>query len=250
MKKYISLISLLFSILFTFASFVYGTEVPKYEEYIVHAEVNIDKASGIYKYSYTLINPIGNRNLLWNLSIYISKSPETQELSWENLTYGKWYARHSSEANKDKVVPVGITGPQGWTYGIGEDEKGKGFVSFGNLDENEIRQGSSIRGLILTSHGLPGIRETILQPAIDYDNLPEEYWENVELSKQLRDSLIYHTKTIGPTAPPADFKPIKFLNYIINLKNEAYKLGWIKNKVIEKSLDTKLNNAKKKSFEI
>jgi hypothetical protein len=53
-------------------------------------------------------------------------------------------------------------------------------------------------------------------------------------------------KTIGPTAPPAVFKPIEFLGNIINLKHEAFNLGWIKNEGILKSLDAKLDNAKKK----
>ncbi len=53
-------------------------------------------------------------------------------------------------------------------------------------------------------------------------------------------------KTLGPTAPPADFKPLDFLDYIISMKHEAFTLGWITNKGIEQSLDAKLDSAKKK----
>ncbi|MBI4823076.1 MAG: hypothetical protein HY805_02445 [Nitrospirae bacterium] len=53
-------------------------------------------------------------------------------------------------------------------------------------------------------------------------------------------------KAISPKAPPADFKPLDFLNYIISLKHEASSLGWITNKGIEMSLDAKLEAAKKK----
>ncbi|HLE09386.1 MAG TPA: hypothetical protein VI914_07135, partial [Thermodesulfobacteriota bacterium] len=49
----------------------------------------------------------------------------------------------------------------------------------------------------------------------------------------------------GPTAPPLDFKPLEFLNYIISLKHEAFTLGWIKNAGIENSLDKKLDSARK-----
>ena len=241
MRKYI-----LFLFLLILNSSVYGSEVPKYEEYIVRADVHFDQASGIYSYEYILINPSSNKNLLWNLSIYVSKDLNSRELSWENLTYGKWYSRHSSEAKKDKVVPIGMDGPQGWTYGIGEDENGKGFASFGSLEDYEIRSGNSIRGLVLTSYGLPIIRAAMLLPGIDYDNLPEEYYGNVELTKQLQDSLTYHTKTIGPTAPPAELKPLEFLDHIISMKHEAYSLGWIKSRGIEQSLDAKLNAARRK----
>ncbi|MFZ3065995.1 MAG: hypothetical protein WA277_12015 [Nitrospirota bacterium] len=64
-------------------------------------------------------------------------------------------------------------------------------------------------------------------------------------------------KNIGPTTPPADFKPIPFLDYLISLKHEAYKLGWIvqgrdddkgkredEEEGIMKSLDKKLEKAK------
>lgn len=240
MKRYIRLLFLLI-----WASSVYGAEVPKYEEYIVHAEVSLDITSGIYTCNYILTNPDSNKNLLGMLDIYIPRDSAGKELSWENLTYGKQYFRHSSEAHKNKVVPIGLDGPPRWTYGIGEDENGKGFAGWGSMEDSRIYPGNSLSGLIITSYGLPGIREAMLQPRIDYDNLPEEYWENVELSKTLRDSLIYYTKTIGPVAPPAEFKSVDFLNNIVSMKHEAYKLGWIKNEGILKSLDAKLDNAKK-----
>ncbi|MBI5188983.1 MAG: hypothetical protein HZA07_08000, partial [Nitrospirae bacterium] len=53
-------------------------------------------------------------------------------------------------------------------------------------------------------------------------------------------------KTNGPTVPPADIKPIEIFNYVIDLKHQAFSLGWITNKGIENSLDVKLDNAKKK----
>jgi hypothetical protein len=67
------------------------------------------------------------------------------------------------------------------------------------------------------------------------------------LEEQYKDKFEYIVKrTLGPTAPPADFKPVAFVDYIISQKHEAYSLGWIKNKGIENSLDEKLDNAKKK----
>ncbi|MBI4824628.1 MAG: hypothetical protein HY805_10440 [Nitrospirae bacterium] len=241
MKRQICIVSLL-----VFVSVAYSAEIPKYEEYFVQTVVNFDSISGIYKYNYTLINPVGNKNELWSLDIYIPKDPKGIELSWENLTYGEGYSRTSSETIKDKIIAVGIDGPSGWTYGIGYDEEGKGFVGSATLSGIEILPGSSVKGLILTSYGLPAIRDTMLQPYVDTDSLPDEYYENEELSKQLQDSLIYHTKTIGPTAPPLDFNPLSFLDYIISMKHEAFSLGWITNKGIEMSLDQKLDAARKK----
>ncbi|MBI4822798.1 MAG: hypothetical protein HY805_00995 [Nitrospirae bacterium] len=219
MKRYVWL---LFLFIFATAIVGYGTEVPEHETYFVNTEIEFNKSTGIYEYTYTLVNPAWNKNLLRSLDIYIPKDHNRIELSWENLAYGENYSYYSSEANKDKVIAVGIDGPSGWTYGIGYDEEGKGFVGSGSLDDYEIPPGNSVRVLILTSYGLPGLRDAEILPAIDYDNLPEEYWENVELSKQLRDSLIHHTKTLGPTAPPLDFNPLSFLDYIIGMKHDLY----------------------------
>jgi hypothetical protein len=55
----------------------------------------------------------------------------------------------------------------------------------------------------------------------------------IYLKKRLRIQHIYrsfiawHGKTVGPKAPPANFVPGDFLNYIISLKQQSYQLGWI-----------------------
>ncbi len=56
--------------------------------------------------------------------------------------------------------------------------------------------------------------------------------------------------TIAPKYPPFPFIPVKFLSYIISLKDQSYKLGWIievskagSKGSIMNSLDKKLNNA-------
>ncbi len=51
-------------------------------------------------------------------------------------------------------------------------------------------------------------------------------------------------RTIGPVQQPATLIPLVFLDYIVSLKHEAFRLGWITNKGIEQSLDAKLESAK------
>ncbi|MEC4677058.1 MAG: hypothetical protein VST72_09115, partial [Nitrospirota bacterium] len=176
----------------------------------------------------------------------------------EGLINGPCYNKYGSEYlfQRIKMVPVGIDGPREyipehlargfkvtiWSCGLSIER----LAGWGSMESYSIPPGKKMGSFILTSYAIPGIRDAKIQPDIDYDNLPDEYYGNVELTKQLQDSLIYSTKTIGPTAPPADFKPIEFLDYIISLKHEAASLGWITNKGIENSLDKKLDNAKKK----
>ena len=67
-------------------------------------------------------------------------------------------------------------------------------------------------------------KEDILKTGVSEEEYIERAWEVLD---KFYKSIAFQGKTIGPTAPPADFKPISFLDYIISLKHEAYKLGWI-----------------------
>lgn len=121
-----------------------------------------------------------------------------------------------------------------------------------------ILAGQTVRGLSFKSKGLPtilnvaftGVERAVYSPPGDYDtDEVEESFERVynKLKEQYPEKFEYVIKkTIGPTAPPADFKPIEFLNYVIDLKHQAASLGWITNQGVENSLDAKLDNAKKK----
>ncbi len=237
----------------------------------VSAQVAMDSATGIYSYSYEVYNPPVNSGQIRSFDIDVTIGPQNARLNWEGLIQSSCYSKNVSEhiLQKINIVPVGIDGPPGyvpdfpkmriWDCGFSLD----GTAGWGSSDDPyRILPGKKLGGFKLTSHGLPGIREATLQPAIDYDNLPPEYWENVELTKQLQDNLVYKTKTIGPTAPPADFKPIDFLDYIVSLKQQSYNLGWIiqgknedkgkeegEEKGIMKSLDKKLANAREKLVE-
>jgi len=230
----------------------------------VAAAVKLDSATGLYEYRYSIFNPPTNDGKIFIFQIDISKPLNGKELNSAGLVIqrgmniqGKMMIRsfeeevaRMKETLEKLVIPVGAIPPLGYSFpGWTADITVMGTVMWGGSEQSLILPGQTVGGFVLTSYGLPGIRDAIMSPFIDYDNLPEEYYENVELTKQLQDSLEYHTKTIGPTAPPADFKPLDFLNYIIDLKHQAFSLGWIKDKGIEESLDAKLESAKKKIAE-
>lgn len=154
------------------------------------------------------------------------------------------------------VIPIRAQPPMGqpfpgWSVGISV----YGSVIWGGSEENLISPGQKLDGFILTSYGLPGIRkfsvqsdytpteEDIFKKGISEEEYIVNTWEILDLFYK---SITFYGKTIGPTAPPADFKPIEFLNYIINMKHEAFSLGWIKDKGIENSLNQKLENARKR----
>jgi len=129
-----------------------------------------------------------------------------------------------------------------------------GTVSWGGSEQNLILPDQTLRGFIIASYGLPEIRNISAKPdyiATEEEILrtgisEEEYIENTwNVLNEFYENITFHAKTIGPTAPPAEFDPIAFIDYILSLRAESSSLGWIKNRGIEQSLDTKLENAKK-----
>ncbi|MGH2567074.1 MAG: FIMAH domain-containing protein, partial [Bacteroidota bacterium] len=106
----------------------------------------------------------------------------------------------------------------------------------------------------------PGLRSFVISPSynpmppviVTPDNedsvrmfVPEPTEEEEAAFQRLVDSIKVRGVTIGPTAPPANFVPLAFLDTLISYKHQAFALGWIINKGIITSLDQKLENAKK-----
>ncbi len=146
------------------------------------------------------------------------------------------------------MVPVGIVGPSGWGYGLGFDDRipPRGFASWGSDDEPfRIFPGQIREGFELTSPALPGIRQAVVTPGIDWDNLPEDFADPAK-ARALRDSLEFTTTTVGPKAPPSTFVAVESLNYLISLLHQSRQLGWITADGVQQSLVAKLVEAKRK----
>lgn len=216
----------------------------------VSTTVSRDTGTGIFTYRYRVVNPAINNGQIRGVDIEISRGPNDAILSRDGLVNGPRYTRHSSEDAFQRVpmVPVGISGPEGWTSDLGFDDRTppRGFAGWGSMDEPfRILPGQTLEGFQITSYGLPGVRVTEIQPGIDWDNVPDEFASPVK-ARELRDSLIFSTKTVGPTAPPATFVPLEFLNYLITLLHDSRQQGWIKVDGVHQSLLAKLIAAKRK----
>lgn len=134
--------------------------------------------------------------------------------------------------------------PKGW-FGMGTGLTGGSPFAWGALEEN-IKHSESLAGFSMQSEGLPAIvtyyaRGWVEMPVVSEAEAPDKPCPEQNI---FIDAV--KGKTLGPKDPPADFKPIDFLNYIIGLKHQASSLGWITNKGTENSLNQKLDNAKKK----
>lgn len=236
---------------------VSSQEIPVLKDVQIKSTVGFNKAKNIYTYSYKISNPPTNTGQIRNIQIDISKPEGGQDLSPEGLVIqkgiddeGVMLTSSFEEAIAEKVsrlqktlIPIGTQVPTGWRSSISVI----GTASWGARGKNYlIMPGQSLDGFAIISQGLPAIRDISVHPKWVLVTEGDVTQEDIEKSKKIEEEITWKGKTIGPTAPPADFKPVEFLNYIINLKHQASSLGWITNKGIENSLDVKLDNAKAK----
>lgn len=229
---------------------VWGGPVPSpLQGVTLGTKVSKDDQTGILTYRYRVFSPVANDGSIWHIDIEISRGPTDALLSREGLLNGPRYLRHSSEDAFQRIpmVPVGISGPKGWLSSLGFTENPpRGFASWGGIEDSSlILPGRIFEGFQLTSYGLPGIRSVEIQPDIDWDNVPDEF-STPERARQLRDSLIFSTKTIGPKAPPQTFVPLEFLNYLMSLVHDSRQQGWVREAKEAKKLLQDLLKAKRR----
>lgn len=199
--------------------------------------------------------------------ISVSVSGQVSRNTREGLFAYKYIVKSNAQSEQDvwvfkiilpeKSIIINAAAPTGWggpgwsgkptKYSQMREIKPPYWIGW-TAPEQNMKPSETASGFVFeTSFGLPGI--------VDY------YAEGESVARCPEGMAVdfipgYHDltpygpgiigKTIGPTAPPADYKPIEFLNSIISMKHEAYKVGWIDNAGIEQSLDAKLDNAKKK----
>jgi hypothetical protein len=213
----------------------------------VNAPVTKD-GKGIYTYSYTIWNGVNSTGCIWWFEIDITKPSSGTSLPSTGLVDAENVSRGVQPETTPETIPVGFPYlpeisniPEAWGAGLTVAGAARWSSDF---REVRIAPGTSVSGFVLTSYGLPGIRGFMVEPKYNpppVDDVTKAMLDELEL---ILDRVSIRRKTIGPTAPPAVFHSLNFLDYLINLKHEAFSLGWIKNKGIEESLDAKLESAK------
>lgn len=255
-KRNIIILSIVLVFNALFGKNISAMEIPILKDVRVVSSVEFNKNTKLYRYSYEVSNPSINTGQIRNVQIDISKPSSGEALSAEGLVIQLGLDRdgimltstfkeeltNMSSLMKIPLLPVGIQPPFGW----GGNITVIGTVSWGSDGKKyRIMPGQSLDSFVIISRGIPFIRDVSIKPAwvLVVEDVTEE---DIKKSEEIEKQITFKGKTIGPTAPPSDFKPLDFLNYIIDLKHQSTSLGWITNKGIENSLDVKLDNAKKK----
>ncbi|MEX1136002.1 MAG: hypothetical protein WEB89_03820 [Balneolales bacterium] len=247
-KKYI-LLSLL-SISITVSAF---SQIPNLSEVEVLSEVEFDNSAELYTYSYTILNGENSTEAIFRFALDISRDSESVELDTDNLHYANEFIevtyKNEFSNSKGEVIPIGIpTLPQYWLGLL--DSRIQTIVFSGDV-RNDIKPGESQDSIIITSKGLPGIREFNAEPYINVDEFyPSEFEVNnldslIQVIEKDRRVASYSGQTVGPIAPPAIFVSLDFLETLIVYKTQSCDLGWIENQGICRSLQANLDNVKR-----
>jgi hypothetical protein len=234
------------------------TIIPKLTNVEVKVNTTFDPKTGIYNYSYSIKNGKESIGCIWHFEVDIKKPEGGIDLTKEGLINAlKGVSLGAPDETSPPMIPVAFPSvPKKnkliiWSSGLSV----YGSASWGSRKYiNEIMPGDTLSGLVMTSYGVPVIRDFKIKPtyiAEDEDiynmGVPKAELNEGNLSQHLKtfyDSIAWKGKTLGPTAPPANFVALDFLSYLIDLKHRAAELGWISNPGVEDSLDVKLNQVK------
>jgi hypothetical protein len=121
------------------------------------------------------------------------------------------------------------------------------MLVFGATDDPDpIKPGSSLDGFVITSMGLPSIREVRATVDRDPKDIPPS-WQDESPDKPADPNALYWIgKTIGPKAPPANFDAKAFCDYLSLLNEQSAANQWIKAKGLEDELELQISGIKKR----
>ena len=210
----------------------------------IEASVTQDTASGVFSYSYRVVNPPTSTGQIRFVTVDVSLPSGGETLGSDGLVNGPRIDRQAYYERLVKVqtVPLALSAPNRW---IGARTM-YGEASWGSSGpETRILPGTSLSGFQIRSHGVPTLRTAKLEPFYPYAR--EEWSKTVigEYETRAQAEAVAHVATIGPTAPPKVFVPANYVNEIIRLKEQARSLGWIKNDGLLRSFDAELDAARK-----
>lgn len=219
----------------------------------ISAKVEHDKTTGIFTYSYLIENPSTNSGDISGFSLDIIQPPGTLSLVSENLPNESdpmepvnTLNRSDLSAKGIQLIPVRTTAPSNWISAIT-------YLGEARWGGSRIHPTELVRGFEQSTRGMPTLRNARITPIIPEELLANEDTMTEEEIAQVEErnrNLSVRTKTVGPTAPPKMFDPLKFTEYILDLKNQSVDLGWIKTTDAATSLDQKLQSIRAIASEV
>lgn len=213
----------------------------------VSAGTDIEINTHTFRFKYKISNPNTNPGNFNRLELDISRPAEGVEFDTLGLLFSGRYVENTFRRDfariGNAVIPVGFPGlPKFW---IGEITDHKTVSISGQF----IFPGSYVDGIVINSKGLPGIRSFVAEPQdiTDLYPSPDQVTNRDSLAQRIdadRDAVKYRGFTIGPTAPPASFNSIAFLDTLISYTTQSRSLSWISSQSTADKYTSYFNSAK------
>ncbi|MCG8450718.1 MAG: hypothetical protein MI725_14200, partial [Pirellulales bacterium] len=151
-----------------------------------------------------------------------------------------------AELGPGAVVSVGSPGlPELWSSGIDVH----GFISWDSRREHAyVRPGGALGGFLLSSRGLPTIRDAIVSPDL-WEFLPDLGDADAPAPHKIaaaQDASDLRLRVLGPIAPRVDFDPILFAADVEGYRIESEQLGWIRPGPTADTLEALLSSIRSK----
>lgn len=226
---------------------------------ILSANVSYSQSTGFYYYNYTLTNDSNNKGNIWIFEVDIERQPGSVVYDTAGLKFassfeeGEFRQYYPAAANLVESVGFPSLPNSHWDAVIAHNS----VASFAT-DTLLPAPGSTVSGFTMMSKAPPGIRAFTAYPDFNvyefYPDIDEDTTAALDSAYNLiyayvdsmKNTVNYHGWTIAPTAPPLNFSYASWIDTLISYKHQSVSLGWIDNKGIANSLDSKLNSAKKK----
>jgi nucleotide-binding universal stress UspA family protein len=229
----------------------YDLQPPHLSDIILKCSVVQDVSTTILTYRYSMTNGASSTGCINEIDIDISLPLGSMQLSNTCLTDYPRYVDRSplSFDSSVKVIPVGIPklpSFKGFTSAWSADFSMEGFVGwFRAISDYRLPPGVTLDSIIMTSHGLPGLRRFVISPSYNpkpavevtpknEDSVrrfvPEPSEEEEEAFQHLVDSIKVKGITIGPTAPSLNFVAIIWIDTLLSYKHQAVSLGWLRDR--------------------
>jgi len=215
------------------SSLCLSQQLPYLSSVTVRTDVSKDSNAYFY-YRYGLANSNTSRGRIIGFEIDISRPEnstilDTTGLRFHDNSVESSFRRHFPSLSR-RIVPVGF--PQ--APGIWDGALTNALTAdFSGDSRMLINPGDSLGGFILMSRGLPAIRLCIVSPDFDLISLYPDV-EQVSNPDSLtaavnydREAVKFHGFTVGPTAPPANFVHVAFLDTLLSYTRQSAQLGWL-----------------------
>lgn len=214
-------------------------------------KVQYDSATGNYKYyypyfkeKYWVFEP--GTKIKGKINVKIEFAPAIE-------TYNYNYKVFSSKSSLQdiniftlacqvpvtNIVPRHPSEPSDWWALPALLDKQEPLIQWAGVRAGKIKPGGTQTGFSFESKGLPGIVDSYLKGYVPLPPpFPEGYAPGDKPPNFFHNSI--KGKTVGPVAVPEPFNSEEFLNNLISLKNESFKLGWIDNRMLSFRLGNRL----------